>query len=452
MADIYLARQRSGHESRLVVLKEVLASLAQDERLKQMLVEEALLARQLDHPNIARVELLGSHEGVPFIAMEYVEGLDLNQLLGGCARRGINLPMAVRLAVIVGVLHALDYAHSAPDARGGRLGIVHRDVSPSNILLSFDGAIKLCDFGIALAASAAADGAAVVGKAGYMSPEHARGWKLDGRADVFAAGIVCWELLAGRRMYREKDAAARMALATRGIAPELPRLSLPEEYRLRAIVERALQEDPARRFQAAGEMRDALKQYIVDNGYGLAAEQLGEWLRLHFEDERIARRRARQRALQALEMGPAVVLTPVKGLGEVVRESGTRLTAAARATAPANDDASGPPNGEMTPSIQALAPLPIPQWLAPPAAPEVALTPDEEVRERLRRAVMDARATLRTSRLAVRLTATHRRVVPPAPESKLRRVGRVVARGFFATVAILVLLACLSVGAGTLFF
>ena len=316
MADIYLARTRTElGAARLLVIKEMKAGIASDERFAEMLVDEAKLAARLTHPNVVAVEHLGRERGTLFIAMEYVEGLDLRELLRQCSRRRIALPMAFALGIVCDVLRALDYAHRRRDERGELLGIVHRDVSPSNVLLSFDGEVKLCDFGIASAASSSSvTSPTIEGKAGYMSPEHARGEPIDARADVFGAGVVLWELLSGRRMYKAGTGERVIDLARRAEVPALQPRGLPEEERLRAVVERALCVDRGQRYPSAGDFLQELEAYCLDTRARLSPMRFGQWLSEHFAEEKLARRRARERVLAALDRGPAVVIEPIGGI------------------------------------------------------------------------------------------------------------------------------------------
>jgi serine/threonine-protein kinase len=255
--------------------------------------------------------------------MEYVEGYDLNELLRRCARTRVALPFELAVHVLREALRGLDYAHRRTNDDGTSLGIVHRDVSPSNLLLSFHGEVKLCDFGIAranemLGAAAAGAGAgtgvgeALKGKAGYMSPEHARGEPLDGRADVFAAGVVLWELAAGRRMHKQgEEGVDVLERARRGDVPELPGTALPEEDKLRAILARALSADREARYPSAAAMLRDLEDYAAGARLLASPLQLGDWLEKSFGDEILVRRRARERAVAALERGPLVEIAPL---------------------------------------------------------------------------------------------------------------------------------------------
>jgi serine/threonine-protein kinase len=320
MAEIYLAKQKMQlGGSRLCVVKQILPALAGDPRFSEMLVHEAKLAARLNHANVVQVFDLGREEGRLFIAMEYVEGFDMSGILSRCSRAKVPLPFELALHVVREALRGLDYAHRRADDARAPLGIVHRDVSPSNLLLSFDGEVKVCDFGIAHANDAVAAGSAaheveeaLRGKAGYMSPEHARGEWVDARADVFAAGIVLWELLAGRRMYKSGDGSPSLLdQARRADIPPLPPLGLPEEDALRAVVAKALAVDRNTRYGSAPAMLRDLDDYVARAKLRTSALQLGEWLSTSFGAEIISRRRGRERALSALERGAPLFAEPI---------------------------------------------------------------------------------------------------------------------------------------------
>jgi serine/threonine-protein kinase len=331
MAEIFLAR--SGTElggSRRIVIKEVLPELSQEPSFAHMLVREAKLAARLSHRNIVHVIDLGRESGRLFIAMEYVEGYDLNHLLRQLSKRRLPLPLDFALLIVRGVLQALDYAHRAEDEHGSPLGIVHRDVSPSNVLISFEGEVSLCDFGIARAMdmdlrrrageTAGTDPdesriqrVRVAGKSAYMAPEHARGGHVDSRSDLFAAGILLWELCAGRRLYRGTD-AEMLEMARRGEVPPLPERDLPQQVRLQAILDRALSVDPAARYQSGAEMLEELEHYALATALMASQLRFGAFLTDHFADEIVALRRARERAaehaLRALDV-PLAEVEPV---------------------------------------------------------------------------------------------------------------------------------------------
>jgi eukaryotic-like serine/threonine-protein kinase len=314
MAEIYLARARTElGGARLVVVKQILPDLSGNEKFAEMLIQEAKLAARLNHANVVQVFDLGRSEGVLFIAMDYVDGFDLNELLRRCARSKTPLPIPFALLIVIEALRGLDYAHRRADDSGAPMGIVHRDVSPSNVLISFDGEIKLCDFGIARANDMAdvLPEDAIKGKAGYMSPEQARGEPIDARSDVFAAGIILWELLAGRKLYKVADKGpSLLQLARAAQVPSLVTRSLPSESQLHSIVSRALTADRDQRFPSAQAMLKALETFVADAKLMASPIRFGEWLRDNFGQDLIASRKARERAARAIDLGPAIVVEP----------------------------------------------------------------------------------------------------------------------------------------------
>ncbi len=318
-AEAYLARQRTElGVSRRCVVKQIVPELANDPTFSEMLVHEAKLAARLNHANVVQVFDLGREDERLFIAMEYVEGFDLNDLLRRCSRTKVPFPFELGVHVIREALKGLDYAHRRLDDSGRPLQIVHRDVSPSNLLVSFEGEVKVCDFGIARA-NDAIDGRegheleeALKGKAGYMSPEHARGGEIDARADVFAAGVVLWELAAGRRLYRVVEGGPTLLdQARKAEIPELPPAELPASALLRRIVSKALAVDRDARYPSASAMQRDLEEYAVSAKLMTSPLELGEWLTKSFGMDIVAERRTRERAAAAWEKGPAVVLEPV---------------------------------------------------------------------------------------------------------------------------------------------
>lgn len=308
MAELYLAR----HETelgggKLLVVKLILPVYAQRAEFAEMLAAEAKLAAALSHANVVQIVDLGREQERLFIAMEYVEGFDLAALLKRCSKDKIALPPEFALHIVLELLAALDYAN--------KKNVVHRDVSPSNVLVSFDGEVKLCDFGIARANALLPEGAtesaeqpseAIKGKAGYMSPEHARGETLDGRADVFAAGIILWELLAGRKLYRASaEAGDLIAQARSADVPELPSRGLSDEAKLHAIVKRALAPNRDERYATAGEMRRELLDWTSAAKLGANPLRLGDWLTEHFGGDLVTQRRARESTVKSLAPSPA---------------------------------------------------------------------------------------------------------------------------------------------------
>jgi serine/threonine-protein kinase len=301
MAEIFLARAHTElGAARLCVVKQILPELATHPQFAEMLIHEAKLAARLNHANIVQVFDLGREGSQLYIAMEYVEGFDLNLLLRRCTQKKIPLPFEFALRIIADTLMGLDYAHRRTNDDGVPLGIVHRDVSPSNVLVSLEGEVKLCDFGIAhandtvLTAGSDLD-EAIKGKAGYMSPEHARGEAIDARADVFAVGIVMWELLAGRRMYRRESDVPMIEQAKKADIPPLPEKGLPLEPKVHALVKKALAANRDERYASAAAMLRDVEALMSEAKLVASPLKLGEWLVQSFGDEILEQRRARER-------------------------------------------------------------------------------------------------------------------------------------------------------------
>lgn len=295
MAELFLARAETElGATRLVVVKLILPAFSGDPRFAEMLIHEAKLAASLSHRHIVQVHDLGRDEDRLYIAMEYVEGFDLNALLRLCTTKGEGLPAQFALGIVADILEGLDYAHRRP------LGIVHRDISPSNVLISYEGEVKLCDFGIARANDLVpGDEAneALKGKAGYMSPEHARAEAIDARADVFAAGIILWELLAGHRLYKVRGELPLLEQARRAEIPPLPDRGLPHHDELERIVRKALARDRDERYPTAGAFQRDLEEYLAKAGLLASRLKLGEWIAETFGTDQLEERRASERRL-----------------------------------------------------------------------------------------------------------------------------------------------------------
>lgn len=318
MAEIYLARGTTQMgAARLAVVKLVLNRYANDPDFAQMLVTEAKLAARLSHANVVQTFDLGREEDRLYIAMEYVEGFDLTQLLRKLAAKKIGLPAEYGLFVVTEMLRALDYAHRCTDDKGGSLGIVHRDVSPSNVLISLEGEVKLCDFGIARAIDdlSALPAGALEGKAAYMSPEQARGERIDARADIFAASTILWEILAGRRMYKAQPGRDVLDIAKAGEVPPLPDRGLPEHGRLVEILARGLAADRDQRYATAADLLHDLEQYIVKARLRASPMRFGQFLTEQFETELVAVRRGREQAALSVVAPVPVEVIPDLPLG-----------------------------------------------------------------------------------------------------------------------------------------
>ncbi len=329
MARIYLGKRSTElGGSRRVVVKQILPMLSGSPEFSRLFIEEAKLSAQLTHGSIAQVIDLGREEGQLYIAMEYVEGFDLRELLKACTKKQIPLPIEFTLWIVGEILRALDYAHRRRGDDGQKLNIVHRDVSPSNILISFEGEVKLCDFGIARAMGSGEEvpEEAIQGKAGYMSPEAAAGEPLDARADVFAAGIMLWELLAGRRLYRTaKGAMPSLEQAARAEIPELPARGYPNEAALHTIAMRLLSRDREARYPTAQAALRDLEDYAAQASLLTSPLRFGDWLMEHFGAEILERRQQREQRASELEReaaaAPEAPLSPDSATGSALAAS-----------------------------------------------------------------------------------------------------------------------------------
>ncbi len=271
MAEVFLAQAVSSTgEQRLVALKRMHAVLSEDDSAVEMLVEEARLAMRFTHPNIARTFELGCHEGAWYFLMEYVNGIDLGQLYVMAERLGERIDPIAIARVGLGIANGLAYAHEVHDDDGRRLGIVHRDVSPQNVLLGRQGQVKIIDFGVAKVATRIQQTMAGVikGKYAYMSPEQASAEKVDARSDVFSLGVCLHELLTGRPLFRSETAASPFAIL-RAVRedPIVPPHHLAADVgeALSAIVLRCLERNVERRFQSGAELGQALAGWLKTN-------------------------------------------------------------------------------------------------------------------------------------------------------------------------------------------
>ncbi len=266
MAQVYLARQ-SGPEGfeKLVVLKRILPHLAENAEFVRMFLQEARLSAQLNHPHIAQIYDLGKVGDSYFIAMEYVHGEDVRRVVRQAGREGRTLPVPLACRIVIGACEGLEFAHQKADDQGRPLGIVHRDVSPQNLLVTFEGGVKLIDFGIAKAADSASHTKTGVlkGKYSYMSPEQAEGRRVDKRSDVFALGIVLYELVTQSRLFkRHSDLATIQAvMACRFKRPSQVNPAVDPD--LEAIILKVLTKEREERMPSAGRLQLELEEYLL---------------------------------------------------------------------------------------------------------------------------------------------------------------------------------------------
>ncbi len=282
MAMVHRAKKRGieGFE-REVALKRLLPHVADDPDTVASFVREAKLVALLQHQSIAHVYELGRVDDRYFIAMEYVEGYSVLELLRCANATRQPLPIHVVLAILIELCDALEYAHTrVDDVTGAPLGIIHRDVSPSNLILTYSGMLKIIDFGVAKAGPdpLKTESGKIKGKFGYMSPEALRGEPLDARSDIFSAGVVAHELLTARRLFGSTYTFETLANIHRGeiSAPSRGNPLVPAE--LDQVVLTALERDPSDRFPSAGAMRDALHRVALTCDFLASTDQTAAWL------------------------------------------------------------------------------------------------------------------------------------------------------------------------------
>jgi serine/threonine-protein kinase len=304
--------------SRTVAIKRLHAQLAKDPEFVAMFMDEARLAARIVHPNVVPMLDVVALEGELFLVMEYVEGEPLARLLRAADERGQRVPLRIVATIITGVLHGLHAAHEAKNDRGEPLGIIHRDVSPHNVLVGADGVPRLLDFGIAKAAGrvhTTREGQ-LKGKLPYMAPEQIRG-NPSRLSDVYASGVVLWEALAGRRLFKGDEAEILAAVLEHVIeppsrfAPDVP----PE---LDALTLRAVDRDPSRRFSSAREMAQSLELATPC----ATATEVREWL------ESLAAASLSERRRQIAELESAANQLPMPSTKSTPR---TRSSSALRA-------------------------------------------------------------------------------------------------------------------------
>ncbi|HEY5950422.1 MAG TPA: serine/threonine-protein kinase, partial [Kofleriaceae bacterium] len=286
MAEVFKAKSYGveGFE-KIIAIKRILPTMGEDRDFIKMFIDEAKIAGQLAHANICQIFELGRIDGSHFIAMEYIWGKDLLQIQNRLRKTKQPMPIQMASFVIAKVLEGLDYAHRKRDPLGRPLEIVHRDCSPQNVLVSYEGEVKVIDFGIAKATSRNSRTMAGVlkGKFGYMSPEQVRGLPLDRRSDIFAIGTMLYECLTGERLFQgETDFSTLEKVRNVDIAaPRAVNPAIPEA--VERIILKALAKDVEDRYQWCSEMLADLQAYLMSQDVVFTAKSLSSWLKEVFQ-------------------------------------------------------------------------------------------------------------------------------------------------------------------------
>ena len=328
MADVYLAMARGPSGVRkLVVVKCMRAGSELDSALAQMFLDEGRLAALLSHANVVHTYEVGQSEQGSYIVMEYLHG----QALSAIAR--VAKPLAPRLSarIAADALAGLHYVHELRDLDGTPLSIVHRDLSPPNIFVTHDGVVKLVDFGIAktaIATRASTEAGLVKGKLAYMAPEQTTSGVVDRRADIYAMGVVLWELLAARRLVEDLSPASVLRHTLHGTAPLVSSIRAEIDPALDRIVDRALRRDPETRYGTALEMQEALEEFLAQ-GPATGGKELGQLMSAHFALQRQHRELQIQSWVAAFTPeGPLAVELAMPGETPQMGPSGEQLSAA----------------------------------------------------------------------------------------------------------------------------
>ena len=360
MAELFLALQ-GGIEgfSKVVALKRVLPDLSATPGFVEMFLDEARLAARLDHPNIVRIHDFGESYGQHFMAMEYLPGEDLARVLAQAVKSGQRIPVDLVATMFQAAAEGLHFAHELTDALGVPLGVVHRDVNPSNIMVTYQGAVKVLDFGIAKAVSNLhrTQAGEMKGKFSYLAPEQVTGSAVDRRADVFGLGIALWEALGGRRLFARENGFASAQAVLNAPVPTLRSLHVDMSHELEAIAMKALERNPADRFQTAAEFADALDAYFSGRTGRPSARHVAAYMEQLFGERRAQAKRSIAQGRHLSELVSSVMrsLGPLSGI----------LTPSQIAQGPGTPAGNGTPRGmfaeealRTSPPLPADPPLP----------------------------------------------------------------------------------------------
>ncbi|MFT3838531.1 MAG: protein kinase [Myxococcaceae bacterium] len=317
MAEVWRGKTfGAGGFERIVAIKRILPNIAEDEEFITMFIDEAKITVQLNHANVAQIYELSHVANSYFIAMEYISGKDMRAVFDRCRKKGEPAPIPLTCYCIARCAEGLDYAHRQKDRQGRDMNIVHRDVSPQNALISYEGEVKVIDFGIAKAAGKATKTQAGIlkGKFGYMSPEQIRGLPLDRRSDVFAIGVCLYEMLTGERLFvGDSDfSVLEKVRKVEVLPPTTYNRRIPEA--LEKIVMKSLAKDVDERYQYASELADDLQRFLITNDSIFSRKDLAQYMKSTFAEE-YEREKARMAEYVEIVAPEGMMLAAEAGFG-----------------------------------------------------------------------------------------------------------------------------------------
>jgi serine/threonine protein kinase len=336
MATVWVARRHEDDrkDDRVVAIKAILADLAEEEEFVKMFLDEGRLVQMIRHPNVVDLYEVGQDEGVMYMAMEWVEGDSLHTLIAEAGkRRPIPPEMAVR--IVADAASGLHAAHELTNEQGESLGVVHRDVSPHNILIGTTGSVKLVDFGVAKAVERLAEATMagqVKGKFGYMSPEQAVARPVDRRSDVFSLGIVLFEVTTGRRLFRGSNDAETLHLVVEGDIPRPTSIDPRYPPRLEQIVLKALSRSRRERYQTAEELQKALEGFLKQERTVVPRAGIASLMRKILGERIEARRRAVRNAAKQLSGASTIQVQQMMPQGSSFTPTGSEPVSVSMST------------------------------------------------------------------------------------------------------------------------
>jgi serine/threonine protein kinase len=361
MAEVWRGKQfgASGFE-RLVAIKRILPNIAEDEEFISMFIDEAKISVQLTHANIASIYELGHITSSYFISMEYIPGKDMRAIFDRCRKKGEPAPVPLVAFCVSKMCEGLDYAHRKKDGMGRDMNIVHRDISPQNILISYEGEVKVIDFGIAKAAGKATKTQAGIlkGKFGYMSPEQIRGLPLDRRSDVFAIGVCLYEMLTGERLFVGDSDFSVLEKVRKAEVPPPSTYNRRIPEALEKIVLRALAKDVDERYQYASELGDDLQRFLITSETIFSRKDLMQYMKSTFAEEV---EREKQRLMEYADIKPPdgmLAALEAASFNSTPGQSAATAAANSAAAAAAAAAAAPPPPQAAVPLVQPVAPQP----------------------------------------------------------------------------------------------